>query len=86
LIQAYEYAKFQFLRKDGWTQAMTKVYLQTCCMSGDVNEKKNIMVNEVKQNNAPKTIITLPVFMAATQRARNKKWNTFQMFQCICFS
>ncbi len=61
LLQAHEYEKFQFLRKDGWTQAMTKVYLQTCCISGDVSEKKIIMVNEVKQNNAPKTIITSPV-------------------------
>ncbi len=38
LLQAYEYAKFQFLRKDGWTQPMTKVYLWTCCMSGDVKQ------------------------------------------------
>jgi hypothetical protein len=44
--------------KDGWTQAMTKVYLWTCCMSSDVSEKKFIMVNEFKQNNAPETIIT----------------------------
>ncbi len=40
---------------------MTKVYLRTCCMSGDVSEKKIIMVNEVKKNNAPKTIISPPV-------------------------
>ncbi len=40
---------------------MTKVYLWTYCMSGDVSEKKITMVNEVKQNNAPKTIITPPV-------------------------
>ncbi len=61
LLQAYKYAQFQFLRKDGWTQAMTKVYLWTCCMSGDVSEKKFIMVNEVKKNNAPETIISPPV-------------------------
>jgi hypothetical protein len=30
-------------------------------MSGDVSEKKFIIVNEVKKNNAPKTIISLPV-------------------------
>ncbi len=30
LLQAYKNAKFQFLRKDGLTQAMTKVYLCTC--------------------------------------------------------
>ena len=51
LLQAYEYAKFQFLRRDGLTKAMTKVYLWTCCMSGDV----------VKKNNAPETIISPPV-------------------------
>jgi hypothetical protein len=39
LLQANKYEKFQFLRKDGWTQAMTKVYLWTCCMSGDVSKK-----------------------------------------------
>jgi hypothetical protein len=61
LLQAYEYAKFQFLRKDGWTQAMTKVYLWTCCMSGDVSKKNIIMVNEVEKNNAPETIISPPV-------------------------
>jgi hypothetical protein len=56
--------KFKFLRKDGWTQAITKVYLWTCCMSSDVSKKNifdNIVVNEVQQNNAPNTIITLPV-------------------------
>jgi hypothetical protein len=60
LLQAYEYAKFQFLRRVGWTQAMTKAYLWTCCMSGDVSGKKFTSVNEVKQDNAPKTIITRP--------------------------
>jgi hypothetical protein len=30
-------------------------------MSSDVSKKKIIMVNEVKQNNAPETIITPPV-------------------------
>jgi hypothetical protein len=54
LLQAYEYAKFQFLRRDGWTQAMTKVYLWTCCMSGDVSNFFFTSVNEVKQNNAQK--------------------------------
>ncbi len=39
---------------------MTKVYLWTCCMSGDVSEIFFIMVNEVKKNNAPKTIISPP--------------------------
>ncbi len=39
---------------------MTKVYLWTCCMSGDVSIFF-IMVNEVKKNNAPKTIISPPV-------------------------
>ncbi len=39
---------------------MTKVYLRTCCMSGDVSNFFT-KVNEVKQNNAPKTIISLPV-------------------------
>ncbi len=61
LLQAYECAKFQFLRKDGWTQAMTKVYLRTCCMSSDVSKKNFIKVNEVKKNNAPETIISPPV-------------------------
>jgi hypothetical protein len=60
LLQAYKYAKIQFLRKDGWTQAMTKVYLRTCCMSGDVSDFF-IIVNEVRKNNAPKTIISPPV-------------------------
>jgi hypothetical protein len=40
---------------------MTKVYLWTCCMSGDVSKIKIIMVNEVKKNNAPETIISPPV-------------------------
>jgi hypothetical protein len=61
LLQAYKYAKFQILRKDGWTKAITKVYLWTCCMSGDVGKNFFIMVNEVKKNNAPKTIISPPV-------------------------
>jgi hypothetical protein len=56
LLQAYKYANFQFLRRDDWTQAMTKIYLQTCCMSSDVCKTFFIMVNEVKKNNAPKTI------------------------------
>jgi hypothetical protein len=38
LLQAYKYAKFPFLRRDGWTQTMTKVYLWTCCMSGDISK------------------------------------------------
>jgi hypothetical protein len=42
-------------------QAMIKVYLCTCCMSGDVRNKFFCMANNVKQNNAPKTIITPPV-------------------------
>jgi hypothetical protein len=37
LLQAYKYAKFQSLTRNGWTQAMTKVYLWTCCMSGNVS-------------------------------------------------
>jgi hypothetical protein len=61
LLQAYEYANFQFLRRDGWTQAMTKVYLRTCCMSNDVSKNVFTMVNESKQNSAPKTIISPPV-------------------------
>jgi hypothetical protein len=40
---------------------MTKVYLWTCCMSSDVSENFFIMVNEVKKNNAPETIISPPV-------------------------
>ncbi len=42
---------------------MTEVYLWTCCMSGDVSKKTFIMVNEVKKNIAPKTIISLPVLL-----------------------
>jgi hypothetical protein len=38
-----------------------EVYLWICCMSSDVSKKIFIMINVVKQNNAPKTIITLPV-------------------------
>ncbi len=38
---------------------MTKVYLRTCCMSGDVSKQCFIMVNEVKQNNAPLRLIFL---------------------------
>ena len=40
---------------------MTKVYLWTCCMSDDVSKFFFTMVNESKQNNAPKTIISPPV-------------------------
>jgi hypothetical protein len=40
---------------------MTKVYHRTYCMSGDVRENFFIMVNEVKKNNAPETIISPPV-------------------------
>jgi hypothetical protein len=61
LLKTYEYEKFQFLRRDHWTKAMAKVYLWTCCMSSDVSENLFIMVNEVKKNNAPKTIISPPV-------------------------
>jgi hypothetical protein len=61
LLQTYTYAKFQYLSKDGWTQAMTKVYLCYCCMSSDVSNNFFSMANNVKQNNAPKTIITPPV-------------------------
>ncbi len=61
LLQAYKYANFQYLSKDGWTQAMTKVYLCTCCMSGDVSNKCFSVANNVKQNNAPKPIVTHPV-------------------------
>jgi hypothetical protein len=61
LPQAYKYTKFIFLRRDGWTKAMTKVYLWTCCMSGNVSKNFFIKANEVKKNNAPKTIISLPV-------------------------
>jgi hypothetical protein len=63
LLQVYKYTKFQFLRRDGWTQAMTKVYLWTCCMRGDVSKFFLIMVNEVKKNNALETIISLPVLL-----------------------
>ncbi len=40
---------------------MAKVYLLTCCMIGDVSKNIFIMVNEVKKNNAPETIISPPV-------------------------
>jgi hypothetical protein len=40
---------------------MTKVYLCTCCMSGDVSNKFFSLANNVEQNDAPKTIITPPV-------------------------
>jgi hypothetical protein len=40
---------------------MMEVYLCTCCMSGDVWDNYFSMVNNVKQNNAHKTIITPPV-------------------------
>ncbi len=53
LLQAYKYSKFQYLSKDGWTQAMMKVYLCTCCMTGDVSNKFFSMANNVKQNDAP---------------------------------
>jgi hypothetical protein len=36
LLQAYKYAKNQYLHQDGWTQATTRNYLRTCCMSGEV--------------------------------------------------
>jgi hypothetical protein len=62
LFQAYKYENFQYLSKDGWTQAMTKVYLHNCCMSGDVSNKIFSMANNVTQNNAPETIVTPPVF------------------------
>jgi hypothetical protein len=56
------HAKFQYLCKAGWTQAMTKFFLCTCCMSSDVvSDKFFSMANNVKQNNAPKTIVTPPV-------------------------
>jgi hypothetical protein len=61
LLQAYKYAKFQYLSKDGWTQAMTKVYLRTCCMSSDVSGKIFSMATNVKQNDAPETIVAPPV-------------------------
>ncbi len=37
---------------------MIKVYLCTCCMIGDVSNKFFSMANNVKQNNAPETILT----------------------------
>ncbi len=40
---------------------MTKVYLPTCCMSSDVSDKFFSMANNVKQNDAPETIVTPPV-------------------------
>jgi hypothetical protein len=52
LLQAYEYAKYQYLCKDGWTQAMTRNYLRTCCMSGDVVDNFFKMANEFQQNQA----------------------------------
>jgi hypothetical protein len=79
LLQAYEYLKIQYLRQDGWTQAMTKVYLWTCCMSGDASENFFIMVNEVKQNNAPKTIITLPVLLL---QCKELGINNGTLFRC----
>ncbi len=39
---------------------MTKVYLGTCRMSGDVSNKFFSMANNVKQIDAPKTIVTHP--------------------------
>jgi hypothetical protein len=50
LLQAYKYAKFQCLSKDGWTQAMQKSIFVLVFGTA----------NNVKQNNAPKTIVTLP--------------------------
>jgi hypothetical protein len=61
LLQAYIHAKFQYLSKDSWKQAMTKDYLCTCCMSGDVSNKFFSMASNVKQNNALETIVTPPV-------------------------
>jgi hypothetical protein len=61
LLQVYKYAKFQYLSKDSWIQAMTKVYLCTCCMSGDVSNKFFITANTSSKNDAPKTIVTPPV-------------------------
>jgi hypothetical protein len=53
--------KIQYLSKDGRTQAMMKVCLFTCCMSGDVSNKFFSTTNNVKQNDAPETVITPPV-------------------------
>jgi hypothetical protein len=53
--------KNQYLSKDGWTQAMTKVYFCTCCMSSDVSNTFFSMANNVKQNGAPESIVTPPV-------------------------
>jgi hypothetical protein len=51
---------------------MTKVYLCTCCMSGDVSNKFFSMANNAKQNNAPKTIVTLPVLWLQHKELRIK--------------
>jgi hypothetical protein len=61
LLQAYKYAKLQYLSKVSSTKAMTKVYLHTCCMSGDVSDNVFSMENNVKHIDAPETIVTTPV-------------------------
>ncbi len=72
LLQAYEYAKFQYQSKDSWAQTMTKVYLCTCCMSSDVSNNFFSLANNVKQNNAPKTIVTPPVLWLQHKELRIK--------------
>jgi hypothetical protein len=47
-------------------------------MSGDVSGNQFTMVNEIKQNNAPKTIISPPVFWLQ-QEELLIKWNNYQM-------
>ncbi len=51
---------------------MTKVYLHTCWMSGDVSNKYFSMANNVKQNNARKTIVTHPVLWLQHKELRIK--------------
>ncbi len=36
LTKAFEYGKYQHLQEKDWTQAMTNVYLRSCCVGGDL--------------------------------------------------
>ena len=60
LLQAYEYAKYHYLQKNGWTQNMTKTYLCTCCFSGEIIEQFLTGANEVKQNDSQESILQPP--------------------------
>ncbi len=72
LLQAYEYAKHQYLCKNSWTQAITRIHLWTCCMSSEVTDKLFIMANEVKQNQASKSIVTPPELWLQHKKLGNK--------------